>query len=248
MEISLTFNGARFAADLSKPMHIGLPLLRDKNPGCYFTEPIEIRPIMAEGFIGSIADGGMVNHMRLSLAPHGNGTHTECSGHIYNNGLTLNKVIKEYHFPAQLISLLPQQSGDHCFITGEQLKNIRIQDGIRALVIRTLPNESAKQSKNYSGTNPPFISEAAMREIVASGIEHLVVDLPSVDPEVDEGKLVAHKAFWSERSRDEYCSITELAYIPNGISDGVYLLNLQILRLELDASPSNPVLYSLRSI
>jgi hypothetical protein len=30
-----------------------------------------------------------------------------------------------------------------------------------------------------------------------SGIQHLLIDLPSVDKEKDEGKLLAHKAFWN---------------------------------------------------
>jgi hypothetical protein len=34
-----------------------------------------------------------------------------------------------------------------------------------------------------------------LRAFHESGIKHLLIDLPSVDKEHDEGKLVAHKAF-----------------------------------------------------
>ena len=66
-----------------------------------------------------------------------------------------------------------------------------------ALVIRTLPNSASKLSKKYSHTNPPFLAEDAAGFICESGIQHLLIDLPSVDKEKDEGKLLAHKAFWN---------------------------------------------------
>ena len=94
-----------------------------------------------------------------------------------------------------------------------------------------------------------MLEEAAtfIREI---GIKHLLIDLPSVDREEDEGKLVAHKAFWNvkntvilnEDARLD-CTITELIYVNDSVSDGTYLLNLQIASFENDASPSKPVLY-----
>jgi hypothetical protein len=57
-----------------------------------------------------------------------------------------------------------------------------------------LPNDTDKLSRKYSHTDPPFGWRAALflRE---SGIQHLLIDLPSVDKEKDEGKLLAHKAF-----------------------------------------------------
>ena len=162
--------------------------------------------------------------------------------------MTIHKVIDETHFPAQLISLYPDQNGATRYLSAQQMEQVRFQAGIRALVIRTLPNDAEKETKNYSGTNPPFVSEPAMQKIVDMGIEHLIIDLPSVDPEVDEGKLAAHKIFWKGSNRQKHCTVTELAYIPNDITDGIYLLNLQTLRIELDVSPSNPVLYSLKTI
>jgi len=70
--------------------------------------------------------------------------------------------------------------------------------------------------------------------------------LPSVDREVDEGKLLAHKAFWEypDAPRTD-CTITEMVYVPDNAMDGLYLLNLQIASFELDVSPSKPVLYKI---
>ena len=73
--------------------------------------------------------------------------------------------------------------------------------------------------------------------------------MPSVDKEQDEGKLLAHKAFWNVKDVNNLnddarlnCTITELIYVPNEITDGTYLLNLQIASFENDASPSKPIL------
>jgi hypothetical protein len=77
-----------------------------------------------------------------------------------------------------------------------------------------------------------------------NGIDHLLLDLPSVDREVDGGALAAHRAFWNypENPRMK-ATITELIYVPSKVQDGQYFLNLQVAPIENDASPSRPVLY-----
>ena len=88
-----------------------------------------------------------------------------------------------------------------------------------------------------------------MREI---GIKHLLIDLPSVDREEDEGRLVAHKAFWNVKDVNHLnpdarldCTITEMIYVNEEVQDGNYILNLQIASFENDASPSKPILYKI---
>jgi hypothetical protein len=79
-----------------------------------------------------------------------------------------------------------------------------------------------------------------------NGIQHLLIDLPSVDREVDEGELLSHRAFWHYPEEPRFnATITELIYVPDEVRDGEYLLNLQIAPFENDASPSKPVLYPL---
>ena len=58
--------------------------------------------------------------------------------------------------------------------------------------------------------------------------------------------LIAHKIFWQfpENPRFE-STITELIYVPDEIKDGQYLLNLQFVPFQNDASPSRPVLFKL---
>ena len=74
----------------------------------------------------------------------------------------------------------------------------------------------------------------------------MLIDTPSVDREKDDGKLLAHKAFWNYPSKPRLtATITEFIYLENYISDGSYLLNLQIAPFHNDASPSKPVLYKM---
>jgi arylformamidase len=120
--------------------------------------------------------------------------------------------------------------------------------------VRTLPNGLDKRSRNYTRQPAAFLSLPAASFIVERGIEHLVLDVPSADRADDAGELGAHRAFFGldpgERAlaaaRRPQCTITELAYVPDTLSDGPWLLQLQIPALAGDALPSRPLLYGLQ--
>lgn len=242
-------DGTRYSADLNAPLDISIPLnAGEGNPNCYYTPPVQMDPILGDGFIGSVARGGSCNHQQITLAPHGNGTHTECFGHITEAAEdTINQCLRRFHFLGQLITLTPEiQSNGDAVITWDQVNPLVGRLIPEALIIRTLPNGTDKLTRQYSGTNPPYLEEALCGKLKDLGISHLLVDLPSVDREDDKGRLAAHKAFWNfEDNPRKECTITELIYVDHHISDGWYLLNLQIISLESDASPSKPVLYAL---
>jgi hypothetical protein len=112
------------------------------------------------------------------------------------------------------------------------------------LIVRTLPNGEEKKTRKYTGTNPPWFDVEAMRWMVDKGYRHLLTDLPSVDPEVDGGVLEGHRAFWNTAGEIRSgCTITEMIFVPENVPDGLYLLDLHTVALELDASPSRPMLY-----
>jgi kynurenine formamidase len=178
--------------------------------------------------------------------PHGNGTHTECVGHISKEFYTINKSLKRFVFVAELITVLPTkiENGDFA-ITRKQFE-IALNDIPKpeAIIIRTLSNGSNKLHTNYSNTNPPFILKDAIEYLNELGVRHLLIDMPSIDKEQDGGKLEAHHAFWNYPNKVELeKTITEMIYVPNEINDGTYILNLQIAPFENDASPSKPILY-----
>ena len=150
-------------------------------------------------------------------------------------------------FNAKLITISPTdlENGDKIILSKEVEAKVG-QDCFEALIIRTLPNYSSKHTQNYSGTNPPYFHPDVMSYLVQKKIQHLLLDLPSVDREEDEGMLISHRTFWQYPENPRTCcTITELIYVPEEVKDGNYLLNLQIASFENDASPSKPVIYAL---
>lgn len=238
--------------NLSKPIDISLPLTNQNNPiAWYLNQPI-IEPVLSENFIGSVAAGASTNFNNISFNPHGHGTHTECLGHITTEFYSINQCLKQFFFMAKLISVEPEKHNNDFIITKKQIELFTANTSAEALIIRTLPNLKSKKKQNYSNTNPPFLSEEAAIFIREIGIKHLLIDLPSVDKEHDNGELLAHKAFWNVKNTSILnpdarldCTITELIFIEDNILDGDYLLNLQIASFENDASPSKPIIYKL---
>jgi kynurenine formamidase len=249
-----------FEIDLSKPIDISIPLSNtDENPIAWYIEKPEIEPVKFGDWIGKVSEGSSTNFNNIFFNPHGHGTHTECLGHITRDFYSINQCLKQFFFTAELISVLPQNINGDLVITKNQIensfrKNLTDADSPRrtALIIRTLPNLESKKHKNYSKTNPPYLSEEAAIYIREIGIQHLLIDLPSVDREEDEGKLLAHKAFWNVKNVNNLnddarlnCTITEMIFVKDTIQDGSYILNLQIASFENDASPSKPILYKI---
>ncbi len=250
MQIELTRNHQRYRADLTRPLDISIPLREGlETVNCFYAPPLETAPVVAGDFIGSTAQGGAVNFLNVKINPHGNGTHTECVGHIAKEPYKINEALENFHFFAKLVSIYPQKTviGNRV-IFREQLVAALEDDVPAAVVIRTLPNDDLKLRTNYSGANPPYMHPEAITWLVEQGVEHLLIDLPSVDREEDGGKLLAHRAFWRYPDKIRTKStITELIYVRNFVKDGLYLLNIQIASFEIDVSPSKPVLYALHA-
>jgi arylformamidase len=248
MFITINHKGKIYKADLSLPIDISIPLRTgEKNVNAWNAAPVKIEPVRAGDWVGEVSLGGSVNFRNIAFNPHGNGTHTECVGHISKENYSINQVLKKFFFIAEVITILPDQlpNGD-LVITAEHIQNCLEDKKPEALIIRTISNPASKIDMQYSGTNPPYLTEDAMKLIVALGIDHLLIDLPSVDKEKDEGKVACHHIFWDYPNNTQLQkTITELIYVPNDVLDGTYLLNLQIASFENDATPSKPVLYKI---
>lgn len=207
------------------------------------SQPI-IQPVKIGDWVGKVTEGASVNFNSVSFSPHGNGTHTECVGHITPEFYSINQLLKEYVFCAEVISVVPENFGKDYRISKKQLISALKGKQPTALVVRTLPNISNKRQQNYTNTNWPYLEASAAAYLAEINVKHLLIDLPSVDKEKDDGKLEAHKAFWNYPENPRYdCTITEMIYVPNEVEDGAYLLNLLIASFENDATPSKPILY-----
>jgi len=249
MKIKIKLNNKKYKVNFSKPIDISLSIKASKkNVNAWYIDAPQIEPVVDGNWVASVEKDASVNFNNIAFNPHAHGTHTECIGHITKKFHSVNKVLKTFFFIAELVSVLPeiQENGDSV-ITKKQLENLIDDDNVEALIIRTLPNNKEKKSRQYSHTNPPFLAEDAAKYIKEKGIKHLLIDLPSVDKEKDDGKLLAHKAFWNFGSKQRLdATITEFVYVKNSVKDGVYLLNLQIASFENDATPSKPILYKIK--
>ncbi|MCC6462687.1 MAG: cyclase family protein [Saprospiraceae bacterium] len=251
MKINMYRNGIAYQADLARPFDLSIVLREGlDNVNCFWAPLVEYTPVVAGDFVGSTASGGPVNFFNIRVNPHGNGTHTECVGHIAREPFVLHECLQEFHFFAKLLSLYPRPTGDgDRVIFKDQLEELLQAGEAEALILRTLPNDEHKKRRQYSGSNPPYLHQEAARFLADCGIQHLLLDLPSVDREEDGGQLLAHRAFWQyPHAVRQRCTISELLFVPDAVKDGYYLLNLQTASFDLDVSPSKPVVFALSKV
>jgi arylformamidase len=264
--------GAEVVTDLSKPRDIAIPQSFSADQPRHFGAPsASTHPFSVPGFSGSVAQGASCNCNVITLIPHCNGTHTECAGHLTTERLDAHRQVPRGLLPALLTTIEPVEAHRALETTepapqpGDKLITRRAIEGgwpdtlpfqPRAIVIRTLPNDAAKLRRDYTDSTPPYLSREAAELLVARGIEHLVVDLPSIDRAHDEGRLTSHRVFFGlprgsqslEQAGRPGSTITELAFIPDEIADGAYLLEIQVPAIGGDAVPSRPLLYVFESL
>ena len=272
-EFEFTIQGRRWRADLASPADLAIPLRFDgPQPSFFATEPARAAPLRAGGFTGDVRLGGSCNCGVYSLAPHCHGTHTECVAHVTAGGEHVAALTPVPPSLAVLLTVQPIQLeeikladvggralSDHV-ITREMLFAAAarwLADPWTALVIRTLPNDSSKLRRVYAGPCPaPYFTADAMDWIVERGVTSLVVDLPSLDRADDGGALAAHRIYWGlpAAMHDPQLAVrgralvTELAYVPDAVPDGLHLLELHVPAFGADAAPSRPVLYPVQEI
>lgn len=230
------------------------------------------QPMRAGDFIGDTRQGGSCNAQDITFNPHCNGTHTESISHVLDGLVPPHQVLSNPLMQAQLITLKPQPwstlsvSNNSYQPTPDQHDLLLCKESLtvalnclhtntKALIIRTLPNSQNKLTCAYGAdVQPAFFTHEAMHWLVTeTQIDHLLVDLPSVDRLDDGGLLSNHRLFWNikpgvhqhHEQQWSHKTITEMVYVPNHLKDGTYGLSLQLPRLNLDAVPSNPLLYPL---
>ena len=247
MIAEIKYNSRKHLVDLTKPLDISIPLRDgDNNVSAWYLDPPKIFPVASENWIGSVKQGADVNFNNIHFNPHSHCTHTETAGHITEKVHSINKNLNQFFFLAEVVTIPPENINEDFVITKKQLQFALGNKKRDAIVIRTLPNLSDKKSMQYSNTNPTYILEEAAIYLREKGIKHLLIDLPSVDKEKDEGRLVSHNAFWNTSGKLRLnATITEFIYVPNSVKDGTYFLNLMIAAIENDASPSKPTLYKI---
>lgn len=269
MNACLQVSGREVRVDLARPFDLSVELDFQGPQARHFGAPrASSQPYSAPGFPGSVARGASCNCESITFIPHCNGTHTECAGHLTREPLHAQRIVPRDLLPALLLTIDPvrpdqtsessdpaPQSNDRLVTRGALQASWRTHLPFvpRALVIRTLPNEPAKRGRDYTDRTPPYLTREAVQCLIERDIEHLIVDLPSIDRAHDEGRLTAHRLFFGlppgdsalAHVRRSQCTVTELAYVADDVADGPYLLQLQVPAINGDAVPSRPLLYRL---
>ena len=255
MNITLVHRSKSYKINLRNSIDLSIGIGTPGARAWYVPDPV-IEPVRMDNFVGSVKAGASTNFFNIHFNPHGHGTHTEGLGHVTEEKQNLDDCLKEYFFIASLISVDPKkiesktEEGTHpgdLIIDAELLQEASNGKVEEALIIRTLPNSMDKKILNYSNTNPPYLTLSAAQWLVDKNVQHLLLDLPSVDRENDEGKLSVHKIFWGlPEATISGKTITELVFVPDSVKDGMYFLNLQVPSFKNDAAPSRPVIFEMR--
>ncbi len=257
MIVTLSFAGAAWRADTSACVRWSTPLdPYGQQPNAFGLPRAASAPFEVGPFVGDTRRGGSVNCEVVRLAPHGNGTHTECLGHIVDARTSIADTLTAPVLVTRLVTVdtveleasgetygAPHAPGDrvitaaalaHAATTPPPAMGIRTRD--------TVP----RHSRDWSGSNPPYLTTEATEWLVTNHVEHVLLDVPSIDREEDDGLLPNHHAYWrvapgsrvaTPDSRRQ-ATITEMFDAPDSCADGLYLLFVQIPGLALDAAPS----------
>ncbi|MDE2196128.1 MAG: cyclase family protein [Gammaproteobacteria bacterium] len=241
--------------DLARGVSLAIPLRFDGPQPNFFAAPAaSAAPLQMEDFSGATRLGGSCNVGHYHLVPHCNGTHTECIGHVVDDPVALTEQLRPALLPATLVTIAPRHNIIDAALMKMSLQRHPLRELHEAFIIRTLPNSKEKLARHYAAANPPpHIDVGAVALLVEAGVQHLLVDLPSLDPMHDAGRLAAHRAFWGlpagsrryTEAQRPHGSVTEMIYVPDGVADGHYLLDLQIPAFMSDAAPSRPIIYPL---
>ena len=266
MKAVVEIGNIKCQVDFSKRNDISIPLnFNGSQPNTYGVDRATSKPYKDGNFIGDTRKGGPCNFETYSFTPHCNGTHTECIGHITDERITILSSLKQEMIPTTLLSVSPKSTNENytpqlnkedLVITKEdlefQLKNTK-PEFLKGLIVRTLPNSESKKSRDYMQETPSFFSIDAMEYLVSLGVQHLLVDTPSVDRLFDDGHLSTHNIFWETKGKElnqntQNKTITEMIFAPSSVEDGAYLLNLQIPAFVSDAAPSRPILFKINEL
>src|SRR5262245_62119713 len=236
---------------LGRPTDLALPLdVHGAQPNAFGSPPAKARPYSGEGFTLDTREGGSCNCEVIEFIPHCNGTHTEGVGHLTAERFPLSSILPEPFLACSVISVEPQGR----MIGVETIEHAATgldSDFLEALVVRTLPNSADKATRCWEDATTPYFTPEAMGVVRSLGVDHLLVDLPSLDPLSDGGRLAAHRVFWeiAQGSADVPAgvarrrTVTEMILVPDHVADGRYLLMIQVPRLVSDAAPSRPILF-----
>ncbi len=201
-------------------------------------------------FIGDVDRGGSCNVSYLTFCPH-NVTHIETSAHVLSpecspptvadleNAALIGRVF--------LIDLSYLDTSYNAKIDMEHVKPHldTLTQQINFVAIKTKSSD-LPETFDFSGRGFMALSQKAgqyLHDFKSQGhpMAGLVLDLPSIDQESDEGKLLAHRAWFGlpmtghVADDQEKRSLVELAYF-NKLTQGYYNIHISPPNFRTDAA------------
>lgn len=259
--IEVYHRGCCHHIDHREPLRLSARLDFADNPtNLYAVAPADSAPLSYGDTVASVRQGSACNAERISLVPHCHGTHTECIGHILPEAHNVADLQLEPFIAATLIRVRPQRAATttesyNASATSEDWLITRAAldeelaplsgDYLQALVIGT---DALNEFRDAACA--PYFSHQALARIVELGVQHLLVDIPSLDRLYDGGRMDNHRCFWGLDAPDglqtarRHTSVTELIQVPAHATAGHYFLTIQLPDLVGDALPSRPILFS----
>ena len=123
------------------------------------------KPLISKNFIGDVKQGGSCNVSVVSLNIHCTGTHTECEGHVNDSNVSIVDICPIGLIPALLITVEPELTSatdesyhvdwDGELVITKQSIQKKMHQSHSALIIRTIPNDRSKISRNYDKIRAP---------------------------------------------------------------------------------------------
>lgn len=238
--IQFTSNEKNYSFDLGNPISVSRIVAPSQHSNAFYLPELHSQSFMYKDvFVGDVLSGGSCNVDVLSFCPH-NLTHIETSDHILdqsNSKASIKDIPGDrYQGLVYLIDVSKKLADKDKFIPSnlikEELQKVTLP--ISALAFKT---GASLLDENYDFSGKDFLAlhEESSQEIVNFSLEDqkvktLILDLPSTDSENDQGKLLAHRAFFEipregiEFNDSKKKAIVELAYFRNVVQDYYYFI------------------------
>lgn len=181
---------------------------------------------------------------QIIFTPHANCTHLETARHVSPDGQTPMEVQMELaNTPLLTCLVLNAIIQDNSIHSYEPVNNNGKQ--IHAILLKTgwLADKFTAGQFDLNGSNPPSIAVELIDFLFDTfpDLKILMADLPTIDPESDGGRLLAHRRFFARHG----LGIVEMVNTGSNVIPGLYLLSLNMCIFESDASPCSPFIYPL---
>ncbi|MFC1492316.1 cyclase family protein [candidate division KSB1 bacterium] len=213
-------------------------------------------------FTGDVDRGGVCNVEIISSAAH-NTTHIETSAHVLSYGsdpVTVDEIpLENLSGLLYLIDLtdIPAESGNAVKWIDIEKRLLQITLPVTMLAIKTqgsvLPEDYDFSGQDFIYMAPEAAKAVNEFRIMDKKIDCLILDLPSIDRENDQGKLLAHRNYFGipetghTGTDTEKRALVELAYFA-GLDEGYYYAVITPPRFQTNAMTTGVTFWKLNEI